>query len=296
MNRNLKDFMQSHNYTSRSFCRKPKFLNEGEIPNFNKPMRYKPNSIYILAAPGTYTYRFTDSKYIDIFYNMTLWPKLRKRIFIDWGDGTRDCRTTHEYEGDEGPRVIEITQGPDFLQDALSLDDETKSHFDQEHTIGALHICGFNNWYEEDDDMIAPLYGLFGGCKNLRYINPNLFELCGSRTRFDDVFSGCTSLTEIPEGLFKKCPKAVFDNTFAGCTNLTTVPDDLFSYVYNPEQVKNNVFDGTQIDLNTLRIGRETFKYYDDGLTFHNYDSTSTQSQPNDYPDADSDDDFEQDY
>lgn len=255
--------MQNRNYTSRSFSRKPRFLNESAHPSFKEPQSYNPNSIYILAAPGSYTYKFNRSTITNHLTYLDYENGGNKPIIVDWGDGMRDNRSTHTYYDSNEPRVIEIMNGVGLLDGEIDIlnmpytkyaDDGLLTPFDKEHTIGALHICTFENT-DEDHDQWAPLYGLFQGCKNLTYVAPGLLELCTDRTNIENLFSNCDSLTDVPMDLF-----AGFD----------------MSQIYT-----DHVFDQTPIRQNPLTNNQANNQYKQ---TQHPYKYRS------------GDPDFEQDY
>ena len=73
----------------------------------------------------------------------------------------------------------------------------------------------------------------FIGCTSLTSIPEGLFKNNVNVTNFREIFEGCTDLTSIPEGLFKNNVNvADFNEIFKGCTGLTSIPEGLF---------KNNV-------------------------------------------------------
>lgn len=225
MNKTLKDFMQN---------RKMNSLTESAIPNFTAPQQYNPNSIYILAAPGSYTYKFNRSKITDHMTYLDYENGGHKPIIIDWGDGMRDNRSTHTYYDGNEPRVIEIMNGVGLLDGEIDIlnmpyakygEDGFLTPFDKEYTIGALHICTFRDTAEDGDEW-APLFGLFQGCKNLTYVALNLLELCTDRTKVEHLFSGCTSLTDVPMDLFAgfDLSQTYTDTVFELCPNLKQNP------------------------------------------------------------------------
>lgn len=70
---------------------------------------------------------------------------------------------------------------------------------------------------------------LFEGCKNLTYISPELFLECPNMIDFYSAFLE-TSISDIPQDLFKNCLKAEnFRWCFQDCKNLTSIPQNLFS-------------------------------------------------------------------
>ena len=222
MNKTLKDFMQNRNY--RNYRRMASNLNESEVP-FNKPASYNPDSIYILAAPGAYTYNFAFSEISNTFS-----CTIDGNPVINWGDGEIDNKTSHTYYNNSAPRVIEIMDGDEFLQQFVNegvyggFEDPNISPFDTKYTIGALHMCKFA--YPEQPEW-ATCAGLFQDCKNLTIVEPNFFENCGDRLTFAHAFAGCTSLTSVPNNLFAGCENVDMIDVFAGCTSLTNLPNGM---------------------------------------------------------------------
>lgn len=97
-------------------------------------------------------------------------------------------------------------------------------------------ICG------PETDMLAVTYtnGLF------EKIPKNLFSKKKTTTRMS-AFKSCEKLTEIPEGLFKKCVNAEdFYNTFIYCSNITKIPEKLFKYNTKMKQIYCT-FQGTAV-------------------------------------------------
>ena len=73
----------------------------------------------------------------------------------------------------------------------------------------------------------------FIGCTSLTSIPEGLFKNNVNAEYFYDTFKGCAGLTSIPEELFKNNVNVKgFSETFSGCTGLTSIPEGLF---------KNNV-------------------------------------------------------
>lgn len=206
-------------------------LTESAIPNFTAPQQYNPNSIYILAAPGSYTYKFALAQVTDHMTYLDYNEGRNKPVIVDWGDGMRDNRSSHTYYDSNEPRIIEIINGVGLLSSTSDsqfmggLDNEELTPFDKENTIGALHVCTFRDTVEDNDEW-APLFGLFQGCKNLTYVAPNLLELCTDRTKVEHLFSGCTSLTDVPVDLFAgfDLSQAYTDTVFKLCPNLKQNP------------------------------------------------------------------------
>ncbi|QHR71984.1 tail protein [Escherichia phage tuntematon] len=78
----------------------------------------------------------------------------------------------------------------------------------------------------------SPASQFLKGCANLRRITSDCFSNTSyTGTSISGIFSGCTSLTAIPEGLFSDAlfpSLTTMSSTFEGCTSLTSIPSDLF--------------------------------------------------------------------
>jgi len=84
----------------------------------------------------------------------------------------------------------------------------------------------------------------FYGCVNLNSIVS--FGTLASLITCSNLFSGCTSLTTIPTGLFDGCPLINdLSTAFENCNNIgfTTIPTDLFKYAPNVTTF-NSTFSG----------------------------------------------------
>lgn len=77
---------------------------------------------------------------------------------------------------------------------------------------------------------------MFQNCTSLAEIPQGLFSDCINSTSFGSTFRGCSALLNVPEGLFDGLTKVTtFSNCFNGCTSLINVGD----YVFN--QCANNL-------------------------------------------------------
>ena len=167
---------------------------------------------------------------------------------VDWGDGTKgkdnkyyaDTKTkklasldntkiaarpgrgiTHIFEEKNKEFIVTITGKCDGISSSLS-------------NVTKDKIIEIVQWGETGLESIY-----LGECTKLRKIaspSENSFNKIESdgATGFENAFSGCTSLTEIPEDLFSNCPQVTsFRETFKSCTNLTEIPTNLFSNCLN---------------------------------------------------------------
>ena len=72
---------------------------------------------------------------------------------------------------------------------------------------------------------------LFNGCTSLKEIPSGLFDGLKSVNTFASTFAGCTSLASIPSGLFANQTIAstlTLQKCFSGCASLLSIPDNLF--------------------------------------------------------------------
>lgn len=75
----------------------------------------------------------------------------------------------------------------------------------------------------------------FNGCENLKSIPADLFKNSGSQAKvatngINMVFQKCTSLEEVPAGLFDGFTKITqFTSVFADCSSLKAIPEGLFN-------------------------------------------------------------------
>lgn len=71
---------------------------------------------------------------------------------------------------------------------------------------------------------------LFYGCSSITSIPEDLFKNCTNITSFKGTFCKCTGVTNIPENLFANCPNVTsFEETFYNCTGITNIPENLFA-------------------------------------------------------------------
>lgn len=78
----------------------------------------------------------------------------------------------------------------------------------------------------------SPASQFLKGCANLRRITSDCFSNTSyTGTSISGIFSGCTSLIAVPEGLFSDTlfpSMTTVSSTFEGCTSLVSIPSDLF--------------------------------------------------------------------
>ncbi len=145
-------------------------------------------------------------------------------------------------------------------------------------------------------EKVTSLQSLFEGCENITTVPDKLFTNCVNVTDFSNVFYGCSgiktlgnnifptsatdlssafaecsSLTEIPETIFKGLANVTkFNNVFEGCTSITSVPAEIFkdntkvtSFQYAFKDCTNLVTVGNPEDADGC-----IFKYAPDATDF----------------------------
>lgn len=181
---------------------------------------------FTLPLPSGYTYNFT----------------------VNWGDNSvstitayNDSDITHTYGAHGTYRVV--MKG-------------TMQSLQFNNGVDRLKVTKLLNW---GNTGLTSCSFMFYGCTNLTYVaNPNLltfnpnngmtalFRNCTSMTsipdkifkytsvsasHFTSAFRGCTGITTIPSGLFDRCSTVTnFTEVFMGCTGISAIPDDLFRY------------------------------------------------------------------
>lgn len=69
---------------------------------------------------------------------------------------------------------------------------------------------------------------VFSNCESLRVIPESLFAACQSAESYESAFRDCRYLESLPSRLFEGSQALSFNNVFDGCTRLSQVPEDLF--------------------------------------------------------------------
>lgn len=97
-------------------------------------------------------------------------------------------------------------------------------------------------------NRISYFNSTFFDCTSLIDIPVGLFDNCPNVTNFSYAFDGCTSLSSIPAGLFDNCTASTdFRATFASCTSLTTIPAGLFDNCSNVTSFNSTFQDCTSL-------------------------------------------------
>lgn len=116
---------------------------------------------------------------------------------------------------------------------------------------------------------VTDFSNVFAGCSALKSLGSKLFPV--SAQNLSSAFNGCSSLPEIPEGIFSGLSEVTkFDNVFEGCTSITGVPAGLFkdnikvtSFQYAFRDCENLVTVGDPDDADGC-----IFKYAPDATDF----------------------------
>ena len=187
---------------------------------------------------------------------------------IDWGDKTTGIDSTligengvkvaskddiyiadapyaicHTYKEKNKEYIVTITGKCDFIQaDSINCTKEKILEVLQwgETGLGWINLSYCNNLRkiasptENSFVNIEDFSGAFSGCTSLTSIPENLFANCLNVQSFESTFYGCTSLTSLPENLFANCNNIQdFSWCFYGCTNLEENAPELWLRVEN---------------------------------------------------------------
>ena len=175
---------------------------------------------------------------------------------IDWGDGNIEtankeksiqeiasinegievaamAREGHSHEYAEKNKEYEVTIKGDI---STIMSNSAYMKVDNEYIYYLEKIIEITQWGETGLESIY-----LDNCTKLRRIASPSENSFIKITEFRDTFSGCASLTSIPEDLFSNCPNVdSFQSTFENCIGLTSIPQNLFSNCQNVTD-----FDGT---------------------------------------------------
>ena len=101
-----------------------------------------------------------------------------------------------------------------------------------------------------DTSGVSSIAYAFCNCPELRNIPEDLFAPFGTvKLKFTATFAACSSLEEIPAGLFASNTKAKqFSETFADCTSLKTIPEGLLATCADVTTVKGMFHGCTSLE------------------------------------------------
>ena len=215
---------------------------------------------------------------------------------VDWGDGSKketidDTETVltqmpqHQYS-QAGTYQIKI-QGKCYYWDMENLLDvnpeqsakliklvswgETQAMFysfcDATNLSGSIPSPSKNTFknYKNKFDY------LFYGCSSITSIPEDLFKNCTNITSFKGTFCKCTGVTNIPENLFANCPNVTsFEETFYNCTGITNIPENLFAGCSNVTSFERTFYRCNNIETihsgifdNNLKVTNFIGTFYD---------------------------------
>lgn len=177
-------------------------------------------------------------------------------ITISWGDGSED-RYSDVYRGSGGMSSVE---------------DKIHSYeqLNKEYTVtvsGKLHYLELYN----NNSIIEVLHWgqtgmksiLMYDCKNLVKVAQPTVKSFEELVNCNCAFSGCSSLRELPKGLFKYANKVTdFAFAFKGCTSLTYIPEDTFKGCSNVKHFESTFVGCSNLE-NYLPLWEQA--YYKDG-------------------------------
>ena len=177
---------------------------------------------------------------------------------VDWGDGTvvpginnsnieTEEKSKHQYTN-AGTYEVKIKGKYEVL--SKNAIDDNRLGYDKLTKVKQWGTTGLKNIYLSESTNLTEIasptensfisiegfLSTFSGCTSLTSIPEKLFANCPNVTSFDSTFSYCTSLTSIPEKLFANCPNVQsFNGTFERCTSLTTILENLFGNCLNAQ-------------------------------------------------------------
>ena len=235
------------------------------------------------------------------------WGGSTSIISIDYGNGNSDQNLIL----DEA-KYVEYTQGEYVLKISkivyAMIDRDTQGDYEIEvlqwgkiaikNNENNIRIWNVSKVYEPEPDRVLITYknakfteipewlfskkvtsevmSVFSDCTGLTSIPEGLFKNNVNVKNFGSTFYGCKGLTSIPERLFEHNIKVrAFESTFQECTGLTSIPEGLFKNNVNTEGFGNTFYNCTGLtsipeglfkyNVNATNFG-STF-YYCTGLT-----------------------------
>ena len=163
-------------------------------------------------------------------------------ITINWGDGTQeDYGTTgyfsHKYSVSESSNFDIKIIGDIKGLNSKDLNKRTITGIKQWGTskLESMEYAFYkqplefiaNDEFGALQNITSFLY-TFSGCSSLTSIPQGLFDNCTEVSSFESTFSSCYHLASIPQGLFDNCTEVTsFAGTFSGCS-LRSIPQGLF--------------------------------------------------------------------
>ena len=198
----------------------------------------------------------------------------RLRCKVDWGDGSSERYevdnasdwVSHRYEASEPTSFLVTVSGEvqrlcarDIPQQSGIVSVEHWGNLNAEDVEGAFyHLTSLESVAGDTEvffSRITKCDSMFEGCTSLTELPGGLFRSGSGIVSLNNTFMNCSSLTSLPPALFEGCGNAAeFDNTFAFCSSLAELPEDLFSYSPNA-----SIFSNTFIQCSIAEIPEKLF-------------------------------------
>jgi len=122
----------------------------------------------------------------------------------------------------------EVTYFPYLYADPLEWNETLKRWIPTLDYIQSIDYA-FPLMSMDNSTEVTDFNGCFEECSSLTSIPQDLFKYNPNVTGFRSCFSGCTSLTSIPQDLFKYNTKVIFfEYCFSGCSNVTSAVPELW--------------------------------------------------------------------
>ena len=158
------------------------------------------------------------------------------------------CTALETLPSDLFAGMVKVTKFDQTFSGCTSLESIPEDLFSKNTVVNS-----FTKMFYECASIKAIPAGLFANNKSakdfsymfyktsLTSVPEDLFKVCTAAQNFSYLFSGCTGIKTIPAGLFISCKSAYdFSQTFAGCSSLQEIPEGLFDSV--PSANKNVKF------------------------------------------------------
>jgi hypothetical protein len=204
------------------------------------------NTVNIAAASKGAPFMFTINVNADDIISLpTLLSDLTYDYYVDWGDGNispriqthNDLNKQHTYtsSGEYQVKVYGIMEGftvPSFVpirNNIISIDSwGTAGMFKDFSISNSTSLISLPNQSGKLFNLtnIGPI---FSGCSSLGNIPNGIFKGNTIATSANGAFQNCDSLTSIPEDLFLNTAITDFRLAFSGCVNISSIPENLFA-------------------------------------------------------------------
>lgn len=144
---------------------------------------------------------------------------------VDWGDGTKSVVTAEEAQAKEVKHTYADTSTTNRVVTIDGVIDRTKWQSASAFDSSAL------TFVRSLGELRGEAKDLFSNCSWLEKINNGIFDHCPEVTSFNSCFQECWRLGEIPIGLFDHCTAVTdFSYCFFECRMLRSVPTGLFDH------------------------------------------------------------------